>query len=451
MKLYIASTLLSIAVVFGAMAPSLAQSKEYDDLYFNASDRKTISYEKINEPAKAAYDSKGSYAYEEESLSAKNVNPEYVAKYQAPQKKAKKNDKYSSEEYYVEEADRAEYADNRNTSYASNYYGSPASFSPYTTFGSSFYSPFYYDPFYDPFYGPAAFTPYSSRFTMSIGFGFGFGTGWGYNPYRFGYGPGFYDPFYSPYRGFAYNRGFYDGFYAGRYGYYSNRYYCPTPYGGNNVVIVNNEGVNNGRTRYTYGPSYSNRSRLNNSSSTVSNRTRDVNAARQGRAVSNQAVSNTKNTSTRTGRVTTQGRTFDSNRDFSATQNEYYKRSRSNVSNRNTTTRSRSTYSSPATRNDRSVTRDYSNRSYNARPAPNTNSNTRTRQYSSPSRSYNRSSNYSRSRSSSPSRSYSSPSRNSSPSRSYSSPSRSSSSNSGRSYSTPSRSSSSPSRSSGRR
>lgn len=439
MKLYFASTLLSIAVILGAMAPTFAQNREYDDLYFNANDRKTIAYEKINEPAKASYDSKGSYEYEEKSLSAKNVNPEYIAKYQAPEdKKARKNDSYSGEEYYVEEIDRAEYQDRDVKIYNNNYYGSSFRPNAYSTFGSPFYDPFFYDPFYDPFYGPAPFRPFSSRFNLSVGFGFG--AGWGYNSFwnRPMYGS-FYDPFFMGgfHRPFGFRSAYYNGFYNGLYtGLYYNNFYRP------GVIVVNPGESNRSGIRYTSGrQGYSRGSHLNTTNTVTDGR----GVSRQSRAVSNQSVApDAKNS--RNSRISTEGRTFDSNRDFSATQNEYYKRSRSNI-NTDNTSRSRNTYSSPAIRNDRSVSKDYSNRSsrtYSRPSVPSNNrSNTysesnRSRSYSSPSRSrsnnsFNRS-DYSRSRSSSPS--YSSPSRSSSPS--YSSPSRSSGSRS--SSSTPSRS-----------
>ena len=423
MKLYFASTLLSIAVIIGGIFPTFAQSnkEEIDDLYFNASDRKTIAYEKINEPAKASYDSKGSYKYEDESLSAKNVNPEYIAKYQAPEDtKVRKNDSYTSEEYYVEEEDRAEYQD-RDVKVYNNYYGSSFRPYPHTAFGNPFYDPFYDPFFYDPFYAP--FRPFSSRFTMS--FGFGFGTGWGYNSFwgRPYYGA-FHDPFYGggfyrPYSA-AYYNGFYNGFYTGLH----HNYYRP------GVIVVNpGESVNGRGIRYTTGrQGYSRGSRLNTGSTTVTD-SRGV--ARESRAVSNQSVApDTKNS--RNGRVSTEGRTFDNNRDFSATQNEYYNRSRSRV-NTDNTSRNRNTYSSPAIRNDRSVNRDNTNRSSRTYSRPSAPSNNRSNTYSAPSRTREYSS-PSRSRSSSPS--YSSPSRSSSPS--YSSPSRSSSP----SYSSPSRSSS---------
>ncbi len=217
-----------------ATTDQLSQYDEGDDMYFNAKDRNLVSFTALNESEKASYDNKGSYKYDDDNYSSKNVNPDLVAEYQNDNNK-KADDQG---EYYVEEQDR-NYGNRPIIN--NNYYGQP-----YGGYGNSGFNNPYYDPFYSSAYG--GFGGYGGfgrnsffRPGLNIGMSFGFGSpfGWGrpyygYNGFggfgnSYGYG-GFYDPF-SPFNdpyGYAYNP-----YYGGGYGYRPN------------VIIVNNntEGI----------------------------------------------------------------------------------------------------------------------------------------------------------------------------------------------------------------
>ena len=74
--------LLSLSLIFSA-----AFAQEYDDMYFNKSDRKKV---KTNNPEELTASSKSvsTSDYKEitestEGYSSKNINPEYIAKYKS--------------------------------------------------------------------------------------------------------------------------------------------------------------------------------------------------------------------------------------------------------------------------------------------------------------------------------------------------------------------------------
>jgi len=370
MKTYVTKFTLglaSVGLLSACATGQMAQTTEYDDLYFSASDRTTVEFTKLNDPKKAEYQ-RGSYVYEEQSFSSKNVNPEYVARYNnaGNEQSLPQDDNALNDEYYVEEFERQGAGELDQPRVVNNFYGMGGM--PFSTFGNpafnrwgGFYDPFMMDPFMmDPFFGPAAFGPgFGFRPGFNVGFGagfgwnrpFGFGNAWGFHPWR--------DPFFRPW-GFrnAYAMGFYNGFYgAGLW----NR---------PGVVVINNNndvlGVN--RRRVNYGRNTQRVSRASVADRNVTRaRTRgsvDRSAATRARGV-RDGISN--------------GRTR-SSRDFTRSQNEYYSRSRVG---------SRSAQSSRAYRSATPASR--SSRSYSSSEA--------TRG--------SRSGTYSRSRSTSPSRSYS--------------------------------------------
>lgn len=395
MKTYLISTLSSLAalVLMGACATSdqYVQNQEYDDLYFTAKDRNMVEVTKLNEPNKAQYNNKGSYIFDQESYSSKNVNPDLITQYQNQENEAVEGEG----EYYVEEYERADYQTHDQPRITNNFYGQP-----YSTFGNSFYGrgfhdPFYssfYDPFYssfyDPFWGPSYRPGFSARFNL----GFAFGSPWGYRPYspwgsRMGWGSPYgygYDPFYASY---------YDPYYSGFYNGY---------YGRPGVVIINNngEGLRSNRLT-TYGRSPMRTSRLTND---ATNETRRTVRNSAGTASNNDRV--VANERTRSSYGTRSARTSSEN--VTKTYNELNQRRSSSTSvNRD--------YSSatPAARSNRSYTPADATRSRSG----NSGSYTRTR--SSRPSNYSNSPSYERSRSNSYGRS-SSPSYGSSPSRSSS-------------------------------
>ena len=334
-------SLLGLLIIFSSVS-----AQEYDDMYFNKTDRKKIKTEnnKVNaQQIKSAEDIDYSQATQSTELySAKNVNPEYIARYKATETnevpEVKSKDEYSSGDYFIEDYEsdnpdvgshmnQIDYAalnkrdqmsySNYNRNYSNPYWSRPSwGFYPYMSMGYGFGSPFMYDPFmYDPFmmggfgYGPM----------MSMGIGYGFGTGFypsmsyslamswgtGYNPWggwgAYPYSPysmrGFYDPWgWSPYR-------------------YSPYYGFGNYYGYSTIYATNSNYYENGRN-IQYKPRRTSRSATSNRIIRNSNESTRVSSADSRIRVPNRTVSNTSN-----GRIS---------RDYSKTQNEIYRSSRSN-------------------------------------------------------------------------------------------------------------------------
>lgn len=414
-----------------------AQNVEYDDLYFNKSDRK-----KQKELIREAQPIGAEVPATTQEYSSKNINPEYLARYDASEETTFETaepatEEYTAEDYYVETDERIE---NNQAEVINAHYSNTIN------------RPDYYRNSYRPWrhgYG-YGLSPYYSPPGWNVGLGYNFGSfygapfsgynlslSWSSGGYYSYYDP-WYDPWYDSWYGYSpyyYHRS------PWRYGfgsYFGYNYYYPRY---NYVTIIE------GHDHYTYGR------RGSRSSSYVSTRDYD---SRSRTNVENRTGSRSTANNSRS-RVST--------RDYSSSQNEYYSRS---IDSRSSVNRS----SRDVSRTDRSAS---SSRIYNAtdsRSSTTVERPTRSRSYSYPdrnsSRDYNRSNYYnSRSRSSdnnnnyTPSRSRSSSDSYSRPSRSrssYSQPSRSRSSSyssgsrssSGRSYSTPSRSSGSRSSRGGR-
>jgi hypothetical protein len=439
---------LPLAIFLGACSQGnyTQSSGEYDDMYFTSRDRtRNLPVNTFNQTSQTTPNNTTTWNWdteEQESFSSKNVNPDYISRYSNSSDQVDQNS--NQDEYFVENPTRNNLSTARNQNsptIVNNYYGN-AGFGGFGGFGAPgmFYDPwmwgggsmFMHDPW---MWGHAGFyDPWMMRRSRwmrpgwNVGFGWnswggsfinmGYGAGWGHDPF-WGWnrpmGIGFYDPWMVN-RSFhhGYNAGFNDGFWTGR-----------------NTGSV---------TPITRGRRYS-----SNSIVGVNNRAEIYNA--------NNTTTSRRSGSVTTNSVNSDGRQYDtgSRRDYSATQNEYHDRSRSNVTRSTATTNGRSDYS--RTNNEFSRAREYNrdnssvntrssygrsnvdnarnSNSYNASPRSEEN-----RFNSRPSR--GGSSEYYRSnteRGSSPS--YSSPNRSSSPS--YSSPSRGSSSPS---YSNPGRSSS---------
>ncbi|MFP4095522.1 MAG: hypothetical protein ACLFUB_13625 [Cyclobacteriaceae bacterium] len=373
MKTYVASLVSGLAAAgllsSCASTGQLASNGEYDDLYFTASDRNTVEFVKLNEPQRADYE-QGSYVFDQQSYSSKNVNPEYVAKYSNSNnvQSSVDNAPAQDQEYYVEETDRNTFDGVDEPRIVNNFYGPMGRFG---TFGNPafagwganpfFHDPFMMDPFFDPFWGPTAFARPGLNFGLSVGFGWGFGNPWGFNRWnRWGdpfWGGGFGSPWGF---GNAYAMGFRNGFYGG--GLWNRP----------SVVIINNENMGVARRNITRGRSNQRISRSVNNGESFATRGRST-------------TTGSRNAVTR-GSSTVRNARGTSNRDFTATQNEYYSRSRANARSAETSRIMRS--STPATRGSRS----YSPAEANRRSS--------------------RFGNYNRARSTSPSRSYSSPSYN---------------------------------------
>jgi|TARA_B110000046_G_scaffold185663_1_gene228421 hypothetical protein len=238
MEKYIKSIkIFSFVFILSFTNPVLAQ--EYDDMYFTKADRKQSDF---NLKANRQDAERVMSAFEDDELEEvyldKNVNPEYIAKYQV--QSSKKSSRRNQEADYFPEATSNNIS---STSGYFNNYGRQST--PYetasfkinfvNTYGFAAYNNrfmFGYDPFgnvwMSDFYSPYSFNAY------------------GYNPYDpFGYG--FSRPFYS--------RGFNSPYYYGNIGSYSN-YYCPPAYnynsGYNSVTLA--EGYQAVRRAKVIGP-----------------------------------------------------------------------------------------------------------------------------------------------------------------------------------------------------
>lgn len=377
---------------------------ETDDLYFMAADAKVateFAVQNNNRENFKQLEQINAEEYVPENFSAKNVNPEYLAKYQSQD-----TDSDEGTVYFDESTGETIAREGGDINIYNNFRGNSGnnfnSWNMNPWMMSSFYSPLAFSPwgfggFYDPFWGPSYFRP---GFNLSLGFGLGFGSrfGWGFgNPWRYGYGMGYYDPFYSPY--YAYGRPI-----------------IVVPGGSENRrVIVRGQ-------RPTRGSLATSRSRENLASPNSSRA-----SARR------EAVSRTSTPSTRANART----------DFSRSENDYYNANSRNASAASAAPTRRSVSSPAMSRTSSGSSRDaYTAPSRTLRTsAPSSvdrGSATRSR-YAAPSQnnspSYNRSTSPQYNRVTTPSNNsnsrstYSSPSRSSSPS--YSAPSRSSGSSGG--------------------
>jgi Ni/Co efflux regulator RcnB len=347
-------TITLLAAFFMAPSATNAQSREYDDMYFNSSDRKK---EKVAKQNQANLNQKSSKKQEQrsvqgnDSFSARNMNPEYVSRNDAAQvADTEGRNNYTEDDYFVEELNRNPTSSfQNNTAMANNFYGpgfhQPMMMSPWgyrnpyfnPMWGGGFYDPFWGPGFYDPFWGPSM----GSGFHMNIGFS----SGWGFNRWnRWG------NPYYSPWgmHSMAWGGGFYDPFWGPTWG--MGGWYPTT-----RVVYVTNTSDLSGRT-VTRGARETRSSAIRNTSGVSSSTTgRLANYDGQGRTSSG----------------TTEGvRTRDAgNRYSTATQSDYY--------NRTNTTRG-GTYANPNQNTDGRTSGTYrqNNRGTTGTLSPRTNSTT---------------------------------------------------------------------------
>ena len=144
---------------------------ESDDLYFMASDARVATEFAVRNNNPQNFQSLNNTtpdAFEQENFSARNVNPEYLARYQS---QAANED---AGMVYFDENEGAQNAPNVNV--YNNFYGSG---------------------FSGPGFG-------QSRFNLNFGMGFGFGSPWGFGMPMMGWGMpmmGMWDPFWDPFWG----------------------------------------------------------------------------------------------------------------------------------------------------------------------------------------------------------------------------------------------------------
>lgn len=319
-----------------------AMKGESDDLYFMASDAQVAREFAVrnNTPQNfQALSSVNEQEFQQENFSARNVNPEYIAKYQVQNNTAE-----SGTVYFDDEA--AAQGNNPNINVYNNFYGSGFNNGGWNSprfnfnmglglgFGSPFFgmpmwggmpmmgmpmwgSPFgFYDPFmFDPFWG----SPWNWRMRPGFGMGFGWNTMMGWN---MGFGMGFGSMWGSPWGMPVWGR----------------------PWGFGNTIIINNPGWSNEPARQIVrGARYG---RDGGFSSTGYNRASNMPAAATTRAARRDAVASGRSVVPSSNRV-------ESGRDFARSQNDYYAGERSRVASSAANPTVRNTGSAAATRPSR--------------------------------------------------------------------------------------------------
>ncbi|MDZ7606364.1 MAG: hypothetical protein U5K79_12435 [Cyclobacteriaceae bacterium] len=340
---------LSLTLGFYLSAFSFqAMGQEYDDMYFTKSDRKTVKVEaKRTNSSEVSAPSYKEAVSTTESVSSKNINPEYIARY----KETESDDEsaYSNQDYFVEDYNKdslntrqIDYAalntrDQMSQSNQNRNYSYPSwGFSPFMSmgYGMGYGMPYGYG--YDPFmmgYGPS--------YSMGFGFGSGFypsmsmsiGMAWGtgYNPWG-GWGTYPYSPYgmygYDP---FAYGFG-YPSYYGSRFSPYSGfgMYGMNSFYGNNRPIYV----INGSEQNQMYKP----RTNRSYADSKISRTNATQNARISSTSSRVRVPESVTNSPTDNNRV--------SSRDYSKTQNEYYNDARRNASSTSRITAAESTRSS---------------------------------------------------------------------------------------------------------
>jgi hypothetical protein len=231
----------SMAFLGSCTSSRIAQSSEYDDMYFTSADRQKVQH---TESASA-----GTNYSNRSSQSNTAGNDAYYAN--SSQEAAEQNNQATAETqdaYYDENYDDSRNVPKPSSYTTNNYYGNAISTPQvgWMNSGFGFYNdPFYYDPF---FYNPYAIRSsfYSARPGLAFGFGWNSWTGWN-TGFGYGYGSGMYDPYWNPYGMYspmyAYNRGMYGMYdpYWNPWGYngymagYYNGYHDGSIIGGNRV------------------------------------------------------------------------------------------------------------------------------------------------------------------------------------------------------------------------
>ena len=442
MKALGAIKLFTISFFILGLENGLAQ--EYDDLYFNASDRKKAKVENTVvakntttvTPQSPAVSTQ-TYGDETVNYSAKHVNPEYIARYKsAPADESATVNKDSENSYYVEDYDQvAEYPDEQKLKH-SNYYPYQSAFhrSCDPWLARNYYGRSYYDPFWgmnsSPGWNMGLGYTFGSMSGWNMYMSYGSGGGWGYNPYSYYGSP--YGSMYDPWSSYMY-----DPWYSGSY--YSS-YSCYNPWRNPYRYAYSNP-----YNRY-YGGYYGGGSVFYSMSPDYGYNSRNIKLAkRTARGSNTKPVSgniNRTNHYSQSPRTTENGRAkiaSTEKQDYSQIQNEYYGRSRNKAysrtnnrssSNRNLTstssnrssvgttsttrtraTREKSNYSRPTYKSDRSSRSSSYNRLTNYSSGSNSRNTGYQRSSNSSSRSYSNSGRYS---GGSRSSSYSSGSRSSS-------------------------------------
>ncbi|BDD06121.1 hypothetical protein [Aureibacter tunicatorum] len=352
-----------------------AQNEEIDDMYFSERDRQESPVLEYSEPSKSKTSTQNSnysatfptFEASDENYSSSNVNPEYIEKYRKQAEEARTG--------YAREAEGTEASYNADTQVDSTgFYSQMFSAADYSmdkaTYDRYAAKPEESNRYYTNS-DPQVTVSTSFNYMGGYGYGssFGIGIGWGMNPhwnmgFNYGFGYPFYDPFYDPWYNpwspwghpyYGYNP-FYPRYGNGwGWGHYPPYYRPP-------VIIVPPK---EGNSREVVRGRPSNRT----SGSTV-----DRSDARSGSSPS---------------RANSRVKYANDQRDYTSTQNEYYKQSRRQASSGTNrtyesrsqrTTQNRSYNASRSSNSQRTYNRSYNNsnnnrsqssRTYNTTPKSN--------------------------------------------------------------------------------
>lgn len=357
------SFLIGSLIISSCSTNKMVASSTDDNLYFMASDVELATkYAVDNNNPKSFENISQEPALVEQNFSSRNVNPEYISRYQTTENATSSDDGVV---YFDEGATQQPSTGNINAydNYSTagngngNGFNSPNinfNFGLGYGFGGMMMSPW---GFYDPFWGPS----FGFRPRLSLGFGMGFGFG---NPYMMGMGGyGFGNPYMMGMGGYGWGNPYMMG--MGGYGwgnpFYGSGFGYGRPiYAGNPIFILPGGEYGDRRTVYgarpTRGSSFTNTGLAGNQAGAMPSTAR---AQARGNAAAVNNTSARRLVSSENSRVAT--------RDFSNSQNDYYNSSRTrtatsrNISSAATdrgvaTTRTRGTLPSARTSNPYSPT-----------------------------------------------------------------------------------------------
>lgn len=300
-----AKKILIVSLMAGFALTTWAQ--EYDDMYFNSSDRAKVNAQKPTETyaankttKKNKQESEEVYANPTDSYSARNINPEYTSRSVSQVAKEDEQDYYLNNYQYSTANKYSNWNNNYNSWNNSSWYNSGWYGPSYGAWNSPYYNPyaswygnsFYNDPFYNPYY-------YGSPWG-GTGFSWGMSYAWG-NPYYA----------YSPYSSWGNPWGWGMGFGFGAQ--VCSGWYYP-PY--NSIVVVNGD---------SRGPAYGKRSSRSTSNTTYTRNSGRNTTVHTPTSTPGQYYTGSRSSSG--GRVATPSTSTSTN----TRQDEYYNRSWSRV------------------------------------------------------------------------------------------------------------------------
>jgi len=307
--------MLAGVILFASCNSSQLASSGADNLYFMASDEKLATEYAVQNNNPEQFETLAEINSDfpsEESFSSRNVNPDYIARYQSETPSAEEDIVYFDEGQNPE----LEGEGSANIDAYNNYYSAPAG-------------------------GNSGFNP---TFNMNIGFmggfspwGYGYnpwmwGSGWGFNPgLSIGIGFGFGSPFWGPNFGLGWGMPIYPGWGWGYPGYgWGAPGFGWGPGWGYRPPIYILPGGEYGDRRIVRGPRPTRGSTLAGTNAGLSSAALPNTARAQAR----RGVTNNKTSNNRGIVNSSSART--AARDFSSSQNDYYNSSRSRLQSRGT-------------------------------------------------------------------------------------------------------------------